>query len=347
MNGAEPAVDGSSVVEMGLTNVICTVVGPHEPASRMIAQQCRERASAGASSSGSFANVVMAAQGDAEPGFVNVTLSDDLSAPGNNVTPGMKNGSLSGGQDKRTQELIIHITSVLHAHLLLSKVPRSQIDVQLLVVSADGGKLAACINAAILALVDAGVPMRGLISACSAGLAIHPRAVSDGSAQFSAARSGSHVARSLKRGSSSSAAVASGQATEVALADLTAAEQSGIPWLTIATQVSSDMQAKQTPERMKAGPLHGNQDDETAGQDGFVAYHAHAVLPVSEPNTLRTKPGVTMLLCESRLPIQGFASVLDMAVRGCEAIRAQMERVCQSQAQRHWTQNAGVEHMVS
>ena len=42
--------------------------------------------------------------------------------------------------------------------------------ISLTVLSLDGGLLAACLNAASIALVDAGVPMPSILAACSAGI---------------------------------------------------------------------------------------------------------------------------------------------------------------------------------
>jgi exosome complex component RRP41 len=53
----------------------------------------------------------------------------------------------------------------LHVHLY----PRSTIGISLHVLSQDGSLLAALINAATLALVDAGVPMTDYLVACTAG----------------------------------------------------------------------------------------------------------------------------------------------------------------------------------
>ncbi|KAF5733294.1 exosome complex component RRP41 [Tripterygium wilfordii] len=47
--------------------------------------------------------------------------------------------------------------------------PRSQIDIFVQVLQADGGTRSACINAASLALADAGIPMCDLVTSCSAG----------------------------------------------------------------------------------------------------------------------------------------------------------------------------------
>lgn len=46
--------------------------------------------------------------------------------------------------------------------------PRSEITIQLHILSQDGGVLAACVNASTLALIDAGVPMTDYVVAISA-----------------------------------------------------------------------------------------------------------------------------------------------------------------------------------
>lgn len=48
-------------------------------------------------------------------------------------------------------------------------VHRTQIDIYLHVIQSDGGVLPVSVNAASLALVDAGVAMSDLVVACSAG----------------------------------------------------------------------------------------------------------------------------------------------------------------------------------
>lgn len=56
--------------------------------------------------------------------------------------------------------------STLFTHLY----PHSTITLSFHVLSQDGSLLAACLNAATLALIDAGVPMKDYISACTSGL---------------------------------------------------------------------------------------------------------------------------------------------------------------------------------
>lgn len=48
--------------------------------------------------------------------------------------------------------------------------PRTVIDISLYIVAQDGGFFPACINAATLALVDAGIPMYDYISCCSTAM---------------------------------------------------------------------------------------------------------------------------------------------------------------------------------
>jgi len=52
---------------------------------------------------------------------------------------------------------------------MTSLFPRTQIDIYLQVLQADGGTRCAAINAATLALMDAGIPMKDFVVACSAG----------------------------------------------------------------------------------------------------------------------------------------------------------------------------------
>lgn len=67
------------------------------------------------------------------------------------------------------QELQTTISSAFQAHLFTHLYPRSTISIALHVLSLDGALLVACLNAASLALVDAGVPMPSILSAVSAG----------------------------------------------------------------------------------------------------------------------------------------------------------------------------------
>jgi len=74
-----------------------------------------------------------------------------------------------GKSDRRAMELSLVIRQTLEAAILTHLMPRSQIDIFVQVLQADGGTRAACINAASMALADAGIPMRDLVVSCAAG----------------------------------------------------------------------------------------------------------------------------------------------------------------------------------
>ena len=72
--------------------------------------------------------------------------------------------------NRRTTEMSNIIASAFTSTLFTHLYPRSTIQVNLHVLSQDGSILAACLNAATLALVDAGIPMSDYVVACTSGL---------------------------------------------------------------------------------------------------------------------------------------------------------------------------------
>lgn len=73
------------------------------------------------------------------------------------------------GPDRRSYELSKVSREALSPVILTSYFPRSVIDIFVEVLQADAGTRTAGINAASVALADAGIPMRSLISSCAAG----------------------------------------------------------------------------------------------------------------------------------------------------------------------------------
>ncbi|KAI2782730.1 ribosomal protein S5 domain 2-like protein [Daldinia loculata] len=148
----QAAADGSSYLEMGNTKIMCVVTGPSEDGKRR--NQGASSASAAGSGSSTSASTTNAADI-----LVSVVV-------GGFSTVDRKKRARS---DKRIQELQAtlakSLAAVLHTHLF----PRSTISLSLHILSQDGSLLACLINAATLALVDAGVPMTDYLVACSAG----------------------------------------------------------------------------------------------------------------------------------------------------------------------------------
>ncbi|KAL8739128.1 MAG: hypothetical protein Q9181_000157 [Wetmoreana brouardii] len=137
----QAAADGSSYLEMGNTKVICTVSGPSEG----------RRGGAGGGGSGG---------GDA-----NASVQVEVGIAGFSGVDRKRRGR----GDKRISEMQMAITNAFSDSLFTHLYPHSTILITLHVLSQDGSLLAACLNAATLALIDAGVPMSDYIVACTSG----------------------------------------------------------------------------------------------------------------------------------------------------------------------------------
>ncbi|XP_021916028.1 exosome complex component RRP41 isoform X2 [Zootermopsis nevadensis] len=72
--------------------------------------------------------------------------------------------------DRKSQEMSMHLRQALQAAIRVEVYPRSQIDIFVEVLQADGGNYCACVNAATLAIMDAGIPMKEYMVACTASL---------------------------------------------------------------------------------------------------------------------------------------------------------------------------------
>jgi exosome complex component RRP41 len=73
--------------------------------------------------------------------------------------------------DRRIQDIEMTIKQVFETVILTNHFPRSEISICLQIVQVDGGALHTAINAATLALIDAGIPMLDYVCACSASFA--------------------------------------------------------------------------------------------------------------------------------------------------------------------------------
>jgi exosome complex component RRP41 len=128
---------GSAVVEMGLTIALATARGPL--ACQRRSDELPDRA------------------------ILDVTVK---AAP---FAPSGDRRVTNPRTDRRLIEISHMLQRALEATLLLQLYPKSRIEVHVVILADDGGRLCAAINAASLALVDAGIPMKDLLCACSAG----------------------------------------------------------------------------------------------------------------------------------------------------------------------------------
>ena len=132
--GVWPHAVGSAVVQMGLTSC-CAVVNMEGPRR---SEELMDRA------------------------ILDVSLQ---------VTPfcSPERRVVSAHSDRRLVEAGMQIQKALEATVLLQTYPKTRIGIQILILSEDGGRLCAALNAATLALMDAGVAMKDFCCAITAG----------------------------------------------------------------------------------------------------------------------------------------------------------------------------------
>lgn len=75
------------------------------------------------------------------------------------------------GPDRRSQEISKVISEAFENVILTSEFPRASVDISIEILEAEAGTRCAGLTAAAVALADAGIPMKGLVSACAAGKA--------------------------------------------------------------------------------------------------------------------------------------------------------------------------------
>ncbi len=133
--GVLKEADGSAMVEIGNTRVIASVFGPQDLHPRHLQESDR---------------AVLKMRYNMAPFSV-----DDRMQPGPN---------------RRAKEIQLVAKKALEPALELEHFPRAGIDISMEIIESDGGTRVTGITAAGLALADAGIPMKGLVSACASGL---------------------------------------------------------------------------------------------------------------------------------------------------------------------------------
>ncbi|RZF34420.1 hypothetical protein LSTR_LSTR012282 [Laodelphax striatellus] len=130
--------DGSAYLEQGNTKVLAAVYGPHQVRGGRV-------------------------KANADSAIVNCQYSMAT------FSTGERKRRPRG--DRKSQEMTSHLKQALTAAIKTEIYPRSQIDIFLEVLQADGGNYCCCINAATLALIDAGIPINEYVVGCTASLA--------------------------------------------------------------------------------------------------------------------------------------------------------------------------------
>lgn len=129
--------DGSAYYEQGNTRVVAAVYGPRE-----VSKKSMEKAQ--------------------DKAIINCEYSMAT------FSTGERKQSSKG--DRRSTEISLVIRQTFESVIMTHLFPRTQIDIFMQVLQADGGTRCACINAASLALIDAGIPMKDFVVSCAAGM---------------------------------------------------------------------------------------------------------------------------------------------------------------------------------
>ncbi|KAL7444088.1 hypothetical protein ACHAXH_009934 [Discostella pseudostelligera] len=168
--------DGSASLHVGNTHVLCAVHGPVAPRStrweRYEGGVVSVAFSRGLISSSSGSAGAASGGGDGNAGADENDAMGAIDAPTpstNNATPTSSSKSMRSlplplppGLGATERELEYFLRDALSSCILLERYPRCVIQVVLQIVQADGSVLGSAVNCAVLALMDAGVAMRGL-----------------------------------------------------------------------------------------------------------------------------------------------------------------------------------------
>lgn len=132
--GIIPNADGSAYIEMGRNKIVAGVYGPREMHPKRLSKPNK--------------------------GVLRVRY---------HMAPFSVDPRRSPAPSRRDTEISMVMADALEPALFLERYPRSVIDVYVEIIQADGGTRCASINAAAVALVDAGIPMKDLVASCAAG----------------------------------------------------------------------------------------------------------------------------------------------------------------------------------
>lgn len=137
--------DGSVLYEVGQSKIVACVMGPRETDIKR-----------------SFSPTVTLLENGA---CLNVEIT---TSPFSGLERKRKRGNIfSTLSERKNIELALTIKQILESTILFHLYPKSQIDIIINILYIDGSLLPSCLNAATLALADAGIAMKDLIFGCS------------------------------------------------------------------------------------------------------------------------------------------------------------------------------------
>ncbi|KAF7391406.1 hypothetical protein HZH66_009886 [Vespula vulgaris] len=127
--------DGSAYLEHGKTKILAAVYGPHQP------------------------------KGTSRSKLTKAIVNCQYSIAVFSFTSGERKRKPRG--DRKSQERSLELRRAMEAIIHLELHPRSQIDIFVEVLQVDGSDYCASVNAATLALIDAGIPIKNYAIGCT------------------------------------------------------------------------------------------------------------------------------------------------------------------------------------
>ncbi|KAJ8676303.1 hypothetical protein QAD02_012090 [Eretmocerus hayati] len=140
--GVFSQADGSAYVEQGKTKILATVYGPHQPRGKAASSMMK-----------------------AVKGIVNCQYSTAVFSFGAGERKKRPRG------DRKSTERALQLRHAMEAIINLELFAKSQIDIFVEVLQVDGSEFCVAVNAATLALIDAGIPIKDYAIGCSVTVA--------------------------------------------------------------------------------------------------------------------------------------------------------------------------------
>jgi len=154
--------DGSASLRCGNTHILAAVQGPIAPRIPN-----RERYDRGVVSVAFSKGLVMMSNAAASGGGNSSTVQNESSGDVSNNSMTSLPVPLPSGGGATERELEYFVRDALSSCIMLERYPRCVIQVVIQIVQSDGSVLGTAVNCAVMALMDAGIAMRGLAVAAT------------------------------------------------------------------------------------------------------------------------------------------------------------------------------------
>mmetsp|Transcript_46309 Transcript_46309/g.68314 ORF Transcript_46309/g.68314 Transcript_46309/m.68314 type:complete len:320 (-) Transcript_46309:94-1053(-) len=163
--------DGSALVEIGQTKILCAVHGPRSLSSSSSSETASEFHSEGVL----HCDIRYAPHFGVKPETIAFAKTSESVGGGGNSHLMSQGGGGGVAASAEEVELSARVHDAIVSSVPLGALAKSVLDVHVMVLQSDGAVLSSCIACASLALADAGVELYDLVSCCSVALVDIPK----------------------------------------------------------------------------------------------------------------------------------------------------------------------------